>query len=256
MIFGFLGTGTITDAIVTGLMATDLPVTRIVVSPRNAAVAADLAARIARVEVAADNQAVVDAADVLFLAVRPQVAKEVLTGLRFDRDQTIVSLIAATDHASLKAWTAPNASIVRAIPLPFVAERRGVTAIFPADPQTQQIFDALGSAVACETREEFDLLAAASSLMATYFGIMDRTTEWLVDRGFEEARARAYLAPLFQSLADTAVNAPQTRLARLREMHSTAGGLNEQVFQDFDARGGTRSLIDALDRVHRRITGD
>jgi pyrroline-5-carboxylate reductase len=76
----------------------------------------------------------------------------------------------------------------QAIPLPFVARRKGVTAIYPPDPATAAFFNVLGN-VECETKTEFDLLAAASALMATYFGIMHHTTKWLAEKGLPEEKA-------------------------------------------------------------------
>lgn len=253
MNIGFVGTGTIAEAMVTGMLASSLDVREIIVSPRNSEIAARLARLSPRVRVGSDNQAVVDAADVVFLAIRPQIAEEVIRALRFRSGQLVVSVIAATDRAKLKDWIDATVDIVQAIPLPFVAERAGVTAIFPPNADVSRIFAALGSSVECESREEYDLLAAASALMGTYFGVLDRTTGWLASQGMAEDKARAYLAPLFLSLAQTAVKHRDMPLAALRQEFSTKGGLNEQVFEDFDRKGGTRALVAALDRVMMRI---
>src|SRR5262245_4739042 len=94
MRLGFVGTGTIAAAIIEGLFAAD-GAHSITVSPRNAEVAADLAARFANVRIAPTNQAVLDASDVVFLAVRPQIADGVLRELRFRPDHHVISLIAA-----------------------------------------------------------------------------------------------------------------------------------------------------------------
>ena len=80
---GFIGTGTITEAIVTGLVSGDGPMPEIFVSPRSAKTAARLADMSPQVTVAPDNQGVVDAADMVFLAVRPNVAQDVVRALRF-----------------------------------------------------------------------------------------------------------------------------------------------------------------------------
>ena len=255
MKIGFVGTGAITEAMVKGMLGSSLDLTRIIVSPRNGAIAARLAKSSPLVEIGADNQAVVDAADVLFLAIRPQIAEAVIKPLRFRASQSVVSVIAATDRVTLEGWIDAPVTITQAIPLPFVAERAGVTAIFPKNDTVAAIFSALGSTVACETRAEYDLLAAASALMASYFGILDRTTGWLADQGMAKEKARAYLAPLFLSLAQTAVRHGDTPLETLKEEFSTKGGLNEQVFDDFDRKGGSEALIAALDRVLARIRG-
>ncbi|MCI1002725.1 NAD(P)-binding domain-containing protein [Ochrobactrum sp. C6C9] len=223
---GFVGTGAITDAIVRGLMIEPAAVPEIVVSPRNAESAGKLAAEFAAVWVAADNQTVVDTCDVVVLAVRPQIAEEVIRSLHFQEGQTVISVIAATGRPALLDWIGADVQLAQAIPLPFVSKRKGTTAIYPPDPVTAAIFNVLGNAVECGTTEEYNLLAAASALMATYFGIMQRTTEWLARKGLPEEKARAYLAPLFAELSQTAlaagVDVPFNKLSR---EFATKGGL-------------------------------
>ena len=80
-------------------------------SPRNADIAKRLAERFSFVEVAGDNQAVIDGSDIIFLAVRPQVAADVLGALKFRQGQRIVSLIATFDVARLRTLVAPASTI-------------------------------------------------------------------------------------------------------------------------------------------------
>lgn len=255
MIYGFVGTGTITEAMVHGLLSSSFPVEQIFLSPRNADTAARLAAQYDKVTVAASNQAVVEASDTVILAVRPQIAEVVLRDITIPDRCRLISVIAATSHEKLAEWTGHDASrIVRAIPLPFVGEREGVTAVYPRDAQAEAFFDAMGSSVGCETKHEFDLLAAASSTMGTYFGILGHLTDWLVRNGMEEAKVQSYLLPLFHSLGAAARRTPDKGFADLRDEFSTRGGLNEQVARAYDAAGGGAALQDALDGVLKRIT--
>lgn len=252
---GFVGTGAISEAMVRGLLLEPDCVSEVVISPRNAEVAARLAKEFPAVRIAADNQAVVDGSDVAVLAIRPQIARDVIEGLTFREGQTIISVVAATERASLLDWIGADVHLVQAIPLPFVAERQGVTAIFPPDSLVAQLFDTLGRAVQCDSRKEYDLLAAGSALMSTYFGILDSAAAWLVDNGMQKDKANAYLAPLFESLSRRANASNVKNFAALSEEFATRGGLNEQVLADFDRDGGRAALHRALDRVFARIEG-
>lgn len=168
----------------------------------------------------------------------------------------MISVVAATSRQALFDWFGADVSLSQAIPLPFVARRTGVTAIYPPDQDTAAVFNVLGSAVECETKAEYDLLAAASALMATYFGIMHRTTEWLAENGLPQEKGRAYLAPLFSSLSQAAVESGKhADFIEMSREFATKGRLNEQVFQYFDGEGGSSALIQALDNVLKRITG-
>lgn len=252
---GFIGTGAITDAMVRGLLAKPAAVPHVMVSMRSADISAALAAEFPQVLVSNDNQAIVDGCDTVVLAIRPQIAEDVIRPLRFRDDQRVISVVAATGRQALRDWIGADVELTQAIPLPFVARRKGVTAVYPPDEGTAAIFNVLGNAVECETKAEYDLLATASALMATYFGIMHRTTEWLAENGLPEEKGRAYLTPLFAGLAEAAAHAEEDiKFIDLSREFATRGGLNEQVFQDFDGQGGTDALRRALDGVLKRIS--
>ncbi|MBB4166506.1 pyrroline-5-carboxylate reductase [Rhizobium sp. BK538] len=252
---GFIGTGAIADAMVRGLLTKPAAVSQVTISPRNAEIAQRLAADFAEITVAADNQAVIDASDMVVLAVRPQIAQDVLSALTFRKGQSVLSVIAATDRKTLFDWIGADVHLVQAIPLPFVADRDGVTAVFPPDPPVAALFSVLGTAVECETKEEYDLLAAASSLMSTVLGIMDVSAAWLEQRGLAKGKGRAFIAPLFASLSQTALRSDTVPLEELSGEFATKGGLNEQVLSDFHNSGGRDALVLALDRVLARIQG-
>lgn len=249
MTLGFIGTGTMAAAMVEGLGGAD-----ILLSPRGAEVAAGLARRFPGVRVAPDNQAVIDGSAMVVLSVRPQVAEAVLRPLHFRAGQTVVSLIAATRIASLRDWIGLDLPIIRAIPLPFAADRASVTPLFPPDAEVAALFNRLGTALPCATIAEFDLLAVGSALMGSYFGLLETAQGWLVAQGLDDRAARTYLAGLFANLGKVAQASP-SGFATLRAEHSTPGGLNEQIFRDFATGGGTAALSSALDRVLTRVRG-
>jgi hypothetical protein len=82
---GFVGTGTITSAVITGLCsAEDACDLQITVSPRNQEKAAALRAKFPlQVTVAQSTQEVLDASDIVCIAVTPAQAQDVLSGLRY-----------------------------------------------------------------------------------------------------------------------------------------------------------------------------
>lgn len=250
---GFIGTGIITEAIVTGALRAHDSIGKITISPRNADIAARLAQSSPRVKVAADNQSVVDESDVVFLAVRPQIAEGVIRPLKFSKGQRVVSLIATVQIETIASWIDADVAIVRAIPLPFVADLHGVTAIYPPDRDIAAFFAPLGAVLEAQTLQEFDLFGVASALMGSCFGILETTARWFEQQGMPYDSARAYLGPLWLSLSQAAVQAPEVPFTSLRSAFSTKGGLNEQMFEVFDRSGGTAALTQALDQVLARV---
>jgi pyrroline-5-carboxylate reductase len=249
MRLGFIGTGTMAAAMVEGLEGKN-----IVVSPRGAEVAAGLALRFPGVTVAQSNQAVVDACDTVVLSIRPQVAEDVVRALRFRKGQRILSLVAATQIEAIRDWVGLDLPITRAIPLPFVASRQGVTPIYPPDAETALLFNRLGTAIECASLAEFDLFAVGSALMGSYFGILQTAQDWLIGEGLPEGAARTYLAALFANLGRVAESGDMA-FDELRSEFSTKGGLNEQVVRVFVEKGGATAIKAGLDQVMARFRG-
>lgn len=254
MRLGFIGCGTITAAIVTGLNSSGYE-EAIVVSPRNAEVAAGLERRFANVTVAATNQAVLDACDTAVLAVRPQILAAVIAELRFRPDHQVISLVAMTSLAYLRAATAPAAAVTRAVPMPMVARRQGPTAIYPATPVARRIFDALGSTIELTDEKLFDAFTAETALMASYFRFADTAAKWLTGQGVGAEQADRYVRQLFSGLAGTAMASPGRSLGELVQEHQTRGGINEQVRTHLDGKGMFSELASALDAVKARLAG-
>ena len=250
--YGFVGTGAITRAMVEGLSAGS-PAPAVVVSPRGAHVSASLAARFPNVRVAADNQAVVDAAACVVLATRPDDARTVLADLAFGADQVVVSVVAGVPVDELRAAVAPAHAVARAIPLPSVAVRQGLVPVFPPEPVALALFEQLGSVVALDDETAFDSFSAASAFAATQLDLLATVEAWLVGRGVPAPDASAYVRELIRGLSDALGEEPDRELALLASDHATPGGLNEQVRTYVRGHGVHELVATALDDVARRV---
>jgi pyrroline-5-carboxylate reductase len=263
---GFIGTGTISVAMVEGIATCATPPKSIIVSPRNAANAAALAAKFpALVTVAADNQGVVDASDWVFLAVRPQVTDAVVAPLRFRKEQTLVTVIASKTNAQLAAASGDQsidaATIVRAVPLPPVATHSGVTAMSPPHADVEAFFNALGRAVAFADEQALTEAMPVACQMGPFFQWMSTVVGWLKVQGVDDAAAAAYTAGTFKSIADEAVAAVgvdgsggQAAIDAL-VASQTPGGLNECAIQDLTRDAAFTAVDASLTSTLQRLTG-
>lgn len=252
MTLGFVGTGTISTAMIEGLRLKS-GAGPIVVSPRNADIAKQLAERFADITIAADNQDVLDKSDTVVLAVRPQIAGEVLPELKFRVHHRVISLIATVSLDWLRQVTAPAASVTRAVPLPPVARAQGPTAVFPADPEALALFDRLGTAIALDDEAEFDTFSTATAIMGSYFAFAFTITEWMTDHGVSPDKAHAFMAQMLEGLGSAAASEPGKSFAQLSAEHQTLGGINEQVFKAVTRDGIMPDLDQALDSVLERL---
>lgn len=253
MKIGFIGTGVITEAIVTGLQKGGYSLEQIYISHRSEETSAKLASKYANVEVLQDNQSIVERSDVVVLAIRPQVAEAVVRSLTFSTDKQVISLIATIEHDVLLDWIGVSLPVCRAIPLPFVAEGIGVTVIYPNMSLAVELFEAVGSTVIATSLKEFDSYVVASASMGMYFEVMDTLSGYLQEQGATQDKAQTYLSGLFKGLANTAVQRSGESYAKLKEGHSTVGGLNEQFAKVYIDRGGRDAIDSAMQSIEERI---
>jgi pyrroline-5-carboxylate reductase len=246
---GFVGVGTIASAMVDGLRAAGVEAP-VLLSSRNAETASALAARHPDVRVAERNQAVLDGSDLVVLAVRPQIAEDVLRDLRFRSDHHILSLVATVSLDQLRAMMAPATRITRAVPLPAVALRQGPTAMFPPDDAVRALFDRLGTAIVLEDEAAFDLFTSASATTACYFAFAGTIARWLERHGINANASRLFVGDMLRGLACTH---PERDFAALADEHQTHGGINEQVIQQVAPDGTIAALDTALDGVLGRL---
>jgi pyrroline-5-carboxylate reductase len=89
-----------------------------------------------------------------------------------------------------------------------------------------------------------------TAIMASYFGLANTVSGWMVREGLPPASADAYVSALLLGLAG---EAPLHGFATLAEAHQTKGGLNEQVLKHVTEKGALKEIAIALDQVLRRL---
>ena len=255
MSIGFIGTGVIAEAVITGLLRSNNAPEAVVVSPRNAARAAALAEKHPEVTVAKDNQAVIDACETVCLSIRPQIADEVLGGLSFREDITVVSFVPTYTAPILRGLIGPVAKIVRMIPLPASARGLGPVLIFPGDSEVEETFGGIGTIVRAENADQFHALWATTSMLAPYFGLLGTVANWLRDRGVPPEAADSYVAAMFHSIADTGLKVRGEGFAEITADHATPGGLNEQMLRELTSAGSFDKVSRGLSLILERLNG-
>jgi pyrroline-5-carboxylate reductase len=252
MRLGFIGTGEITASVVTGLSASG-GAHSIWLSPRNAAMAQELANRFDGISVATSNQEVLENSDVIVIAVRPGVVRDVVSGLRFRPEHQVISVVAGLSLRSLAELVAPAVRIARAVPLPSAAKRLSPTAIYPPDPTAVEIFAAVGTVFPVKREKDFDAMSASSATIASYLAFTETIASWLEQQDVSGTQARDYIAQLFYGVTSGAVEAPERGFQAVAATYATAGGLNEQLLRHLSEHGFLTRVTEGLDAVLRRI---
>ena len=247
MAYGVLGVGAIGAAIVTGLCEHVDAAPRVLLSPRNAGIAAGLARRFATVEVAAANQAVVDGARVVIVCLRPQVAHTALAELRFPADRVVISAMAGVQVGTLQRLVAPATEVARVIPLPSVARREGITPVHPPNAAAAALFDRLGETVELADVQAFEAFSASTATIAAHFAYLNAIAAWLASQEIPEPAATRYVASMFAGLAEATRSGE--RFEQLAREHATSGGINEQFLNGLEQSGAFEHVRLGLQRI-------
>ncbi|GAA5108327.1 pyrroline-5-carboxylate reductase [Bartonella jaculi] len=257
MKIGFLGTGKISASMIDGLMTSAFDVPSIIISPRNAQSAQRLSQKYDKVLIAENNQVLLDMSDCVFLCLPNQIAEEVLRSLRFRPEQLVISVLAMAKVVQVEEWI--NHKVYRAVPLPFVAECKNLTPIYPDHPFLRRLFDALGGTLVLDAEDQFNLFMTAGSLMGVYFNFIETTHQWFVTKGLKKEQAANFLAMMFGNLTDemrkitAADSSTSLDFALLEKEFSTKGGTNELLSNCFSRQGGRRALTTALETTLQKM---
>lgn len=217
---GFLGTGEITAAMVRGLKGQGH---QILVSPRNAATAATLAAQVPGVAIAPNEQLVAQS-DVVFLCLLARVAQEVLPTLPFRPGQTVISVMVDAPLATLRQLCAPATDIAITIPLPPITTGGCPLPVYPASPALDALFGARNLILPQPSEAALNAHLGASALCSPILDQLLTATEWLTDHTGNPAAAEAYIAAMIRGYLPERAAAGD--LAEALKKLSTEGGLN------------------------------
>lgn len=228
MTVGFLGTGTIAAAAVTGLSLRQAP-PKVHLSPRSESVSQVLAAKFQNVTRESSNADVVSKSQVVVLAMRPEQLKSALYGLHFRSDQTVVSFVATVPLTEIASLVSPATAVCRVTPLTFIERGRGPIVMYPALSPVKQLFEGLGDVLVADNESQMGAFGCAASVLSTFYELEHSVAQWLSSTGVKQPEASLYVRSMFASLANVALDSPGQPLMALAEGNETPGGLNERV---------------------------
>jgi pyrroline-5-carboxylate reductase len=253
MKIGFIGTGKIASSVITGICNSKISFTKILISPRNKKIAQDLKKKFKKVEIAKDNQEIVDNCNWVFLSITPTVGEKIIKELKFKPNQIIISFISTITLAELKKAIKVKAKIIRAIPLPPISLKKGPVPICPPNKKVKDFFNKIGTTVEIKNEKSSINFWATSGMMAPFYELLRVMTDWLVKRGIKRNNAQKYITSLFLALSEDAVANSKKDLKYLVKESQTPKGLNEQGVRDLTKSGFYKKIEKTLNGIHKRL---
>lgn len=248
----FIGGGNMAASLIGGLRAQGVSATSICASDPGADKRAELESTHG-IETFADNSQAVAGADVVLLAVKPQMMQSVCRDLavHLQSNQLIVSIAAGINCASLQQWLGPQTprAIVRCMPNTPSLLRQGVSGLFASaqvsveqKQQAEQLLSAVGLALWLDKEELIDAVTAVSGSGPAYFFLL---IEAMTAAGQHLGLPRDTAAQL---TLHTALGAARMACesdvdaAELRRRVTSPNGTTEAAIKAFQT-GGFESLV-------------
>ncbi|MBA1192419.1 NAD(P)-binding domain-containing protein [Pseudomonas entomophila] len=249
---GILGVGELTETMVRGLRRSGYT-GAIALSPRNAERAAALAEQ-EDCQVLASNQAVVEAADLVILGVRPDVLDTVAAQVSLREGQPLVSLLAGVNLARLQE-AFPAARCLRAM-LSYAAQYNATTvALCPPDDLVRRVLEPLGTLVALNDEPAFELATVAACMNGWFYFLLNDLQRWFVDQGLPQDQARALVLGNLQDCLTSVRAQPERSLEALGEAIATPGTFTAQGLAVLQAHPSALKWDAACEQVLAGLMG-
>lgn len=246
---GILGVGHLAELMVRGLAGQGY---RLVLSPRNADMAARLAAEHG-CEVAASNQALVDAAEGVFVSLPAASGAEELARLSFRPGQPVLSAMAGTGLVRLQSLVGPARAAVTMMPGYANAHGVGPSILCPDDGFWRDFLSKTGPVIAFADEAQFTIAATFGGFSGATFGWMAHVIGWFEGQGLPPETARRLIAATLRGNAEVLLQEDRP-LEDIARSVVTPGGISEMVLATLSERGALSAWDEGLDRVLKRIS--
>ncbi len=258
---GFIGGGNMASSLISGLIASGHSAQHIWVSDINPDSLKILATSLA-VNTTTDNSEVINAVDVVVLAVKPQILKEVAekaAPLIQQKKSLVVSIAAGISQASLSQWLGSSIAIVRCMPNTPALVLTGATALHAnakvsasEHDLAESIMRSVGIALWVEEETELDAVTAVSgSGPAYYFLLMEAMEKTALALGLTTNTARLLVQQTALGAAKIALESTESP-EELRKRVTSPGGTTQKAIETFEAGGFSELVSKALHAARDR----
>ena len=258
---GFIGGGNMASSLISGLIASGHSPQDLWVSDINQD-ALKVLAQSLNVNTSTNNDDIINAVDVVVLAVKPQilstVAKNATASIQ-QKQPLVVSIAAGISQQSLSQWLGNNIAIVRCMPNTPALVLTGATALHANAQVTaeqhdlaENIMRSVGIALWVNDESELDVVTAVSgSGPAYYFLLMEAMEKAAIEMGMNEVTARLLVQQTALGAAKIALESSESP-EQLRKRVTSPGGTTQQALETFEEGGFTALVSKALHAARDR----
>ncbi len=254
----FIGGGNMAQALIGGLLSRGLPTTRITVSDPVEQSRHILEEK--NIQTTTDNVDAIKNADVVVLAVKPQVLATVLQPLKgLLSDKLVISIIAGAEIQTISDLIGGSQRIVRVMPNTPALVQTGAHGIYASEAVnaqdrelTSQILAATGLTIWVDNEAQIDAVTAVSgSGPAYFFYLMESMIRAGKNLGLDEKVATALTLQTALGAAQMAITSSNSP-TELRKNVTSPNGTTQAALEVFDRAQISQNIQAALAAAQKR----
>lgn len=254
----FIGGGNMAQALIGGLLSRGLPTTRITVSDPVEQIRHILEEK--NIQTTTDNVDAIKNADVVVLAVKPQVLATVLQPLKgLLSDKLVISIIAGAEIQTISNLIGGSQRIVRVMPNTPALVQTGAHGIYASEAVnaqdrelTSQILAATGLTIWVDNEAQIDAVTAVSgSGPAYFFYLMESMIRAGKNLGLDEKVATALTLQTALGAAQMAITSSNSP-TELRKNVTSPNGTTQAALEVFDRAQISQNIQAALAAAQKR----
>lgn len=257
----FIGGGNMATALISGLIVDGTAADSIIVAEPNEQKRERLAAHFG-VRTREDNQGAAEQADILILAIKPQMMQQIcrdLSAALQQRQPLCLSIAAGIRHKSLQQWLGAGIPIVRTMPNTPSMLQAGATGLYAGDAVTseqknaaERIMRAVGMSIWVEDETQLDAITALSGSGPAYFFLFMEAMQQSAEKlGLTTETSHLFALQTALGAARMAME-NDTSLVDLRSSVTSKGGTTEQAIMSFEESGLRDIVHKAMSRARDR----
>ena len=257
----FIGGGNMAQALISGLVSCGIKPSLITVAEPNSDAREQLAAKgLNTVDPTTDAKAAVIDADIVVLAVKPQVMKAVVSDFADVLDkQLVISVAAGLSTEILSDMLGGYGNIVRAMPNTPAMIQMGATGLYGTDDISAEqkqlataVMEASGLVMWVENEEHMHAVTAVSGSAPAYmFYIIEAMVDGAVALGLDKEQASALAMQTMVGAAKMAMDSDDAP-AELRRKVTSPNGTTQAAIESMQANDIGRQISEAMQACYDR----
>ena len=257
----FIGGGNMAQALISGLVSCGVKPSLITVADPSSEAREQLAAKgLNTVDPTADAKAAVIGADILVLAVKPQVMKAVVSGFADVLDkQLVISVAAGLSTALLSNMLGGYSNIVRAMPNTPAMIQMGATGLYGTDDISAEqkqlataVMEASGLVMWVDNEEHMHAVTAVSGSAPAYmFYFIEAMVDGAVALGLDKEQASALAMQTMLGAAKMALGSEDAP-SELRRKVTSPNGTTQAAIESMQANYISRQIVEAMQACYDR----